>query len=87
MKDYCSSSPESIDGIDLSKCCKKHDNMVGEAGTYNPFTPHIAFYKCLKDTGISYGYVLLYTVFGTLFSWVKYPHFAYRQYLYRKNKL
>ena len=85
MKDYCSSSPESIDGIDLSTCCKLHDNMVGEAGTYNPVTPHIAFYKCLKETGVGYGYVLLYTVFGTLFSMYKYPYLAYKKYLYRRG--
>ena len=85
MKDYCSGSPESIDGIDLSPCCKLHDNMVGQAGTYNPITPHIEFYKCLKTTGIHYGYVLLYTFFGTLFSVYKYPYLAYKKYKYRQQ--
>ena len=85
FKDYCSGSPESINGIDLSKCCKLHDNMVGEAGTYNPITPHIEFYKCLKNTGIGLGYVWLYTIGGAVFSLYKYPYLAYKKYKWRKN--
>jgi hypothetical protein len=85
IKDYCSASPESINGIDLSRCCKLHDNMVGQAGTYNPITPHIAFYKCLKGTRLGRGYVILYTFFGTLFSVYKYPYLAYKKYQYRKG--
>ena len=59
--------------------------MVGEKGTYNPITPHIEFFKCLKKTGLGMELVLLYTFFGTLFSIYKYPYFAYKKYKWRKK--
>ena len=84
-KDYCSSAPEYVDGIYLGGCCKEHDNAVGQAGTYNPITPHIDFYKCLKKTGLKSIYVVTYTMIGAFFGLIKYPYFAYKKYKYRKG--
>jgi hypothetical protein len=86
-KDYCSVFYEEVEGIEIGQtCCKKHDNEVGEAGTYNPITPHINFYKCLKDKGVSLYLTILITIGGTIFSIYKYPLLCYKKYLYRKNK-
>lgn len=84
VKDYCTLVPDYIKGVYVGDCCKKHDNMVGEKGTYNPFTPHIVFFKCMKSK-VSISYSLLYAVGGTLGSWLKYPYFAYKKYNYRKQ--
>ncbi len=84
-RDYCSGVSDSIQNIYVGDCCKLHDNMVGQAGTYNPVTPHIAFYKCLKAKGLSFGWVALYTLGGTIFSLYKYPYLAYKKYKYRKE--
>ena len=48
MKSYCCCFTEMFLGHYIGLCCKKHDNNVGQAGTYNPITPHILFFKCLK---------------------------------------
>jgi hypothetical protein len=85
-RDYCSHSPDTVDGIDIGWCCKHHDNDVGQAGTYNPITPHISFYKCLKKTGLKTKYVVAYTIGGAFFSLIKYPYLSYTRYKYRKNK-
>lgn len=83
--DYCTAFPDTIEGIEIGQtCCKKHDNMVGQAGTYNPFTPHIAFFKCLRNNGISMHMSIIITFGGTFFSWIKYPWLAYTIYKYRK---
>ena len=87
MRDYCSGSPDIIDGEFIGDCCKLHDNAVGQAGTYNPVTPHIAFYSCLRAKGVHFGYVIVYTLLGTLFSLLKYPHLSYTRYQWRKKKL
>ena len=86
LKDYCSSFPEDIRGKEIGQsCCKYHDQDVGQAGTYNPITPHIKFYKCLKTQGVNLWMRSLITAGGTFFSWVKYPYFAYRIYKYRQK--
>ena len=83
--DYCTAFPDKVEGIEIGQtCCKKHDNMVGERGTYNPFTPHIEFYKCLRGQGISLPMRSLITFGGWFFSWIKYPYFVYKIYMYRK---
>jgi len=87
-KDYCTAFPEEIQGIEIGQsCCKYHDNDVGERGTYNPITPHVSFYRCLKKQGVSLGWRSLITLGGTVFSWIKYPYFVYRIYKYRKNNV
>ena len=73
-KDYCTCFPESIVGIDISDCCKKHDNEVGMRGTYNPITPHVNFYNCLRNCGLPKCTSFLITIGGTLFTWVKQPY-------------
>jgi len=86
-KDYCSSFPEEIEGIKIGQtCCKKHDNEVGEKGNYNPITPHINFYNCLRGRGVSLKWTIIITFGGTIFSLIKYPLFVYKKYNYRKQK-
>ena len=85
-KDYCTCFPEVIAGIDISQCCKKHDNMVGMRGTYNPFTPHIEFNKCLFYYKVPTFWRYLIVAGGTFFSWIKYPKLAYEIYKYRGKK-
>lgn len=85
MKDYCSCFPEKIEGIFIGLCCKKHDNEVGQAGTYNPVRPHINFYKCLKSKGVSLKWRSLITFGGAFFSWIKQPWLWYKIYKYRKK--
>ena len=87
MKDYCSSFPETIQGIEIGQtCCKKHDNEVGRAGTYNPITPHINFYRCLRKQGVSLPWTIIITFGGTIFSLYKYPLLAYKKYKWRSRK-
>ena len=84
--DYCTSFPEVIEGIEIGQsCCRKHDNEVGRAGTYNPVTPHINFYKCLKEKGISFGMRSLITFGGTIFTVYKQPWLWYNKYKWRKR--
>ncbi len=85
-KDYCTLFPETFRGIDISPCCKKHDNEVGEKGTYSPLTPHIAFYRCLKEKGLSFGWSFAIALAGGLMSSVKYPYFAYKKWVYRREE-
>lgn len=85
VRDYCSGVTDDPLGIAINSCCHKHDNMVGQAGTYNPITPHIEFYKCLKNTELPTYLVLVYTFGGFLFSIWKYPYLVVKKYLYRKN--
>ena len=93
--DYCTASPDKLFGFTTKFCCKKHDNMVGQAGTYNPITPHISFFVCLFKLTvlepknwfmklIGLVITIIYTVFGAIFSWIKYPWLAYSIYQYRK---
>lgn len=56
--------------------------MVGQAGTYNPITPHMEFYKCLRDR-VSLGWSVLYTIGGAFGSWWKQPYLWYKIYKYR----
>lgn len=85
MKDYCTCFPESIESINISSACKRHDNQVGEAGTFNPVTPHIDFYKDLKKLGVSTKWCIIITLGGTIFSTIKYPYFAYKKFKYRRT--
>ncbi|MEE8588944.1 MAG: hypothetical protein V3S80_06340 [Sulfurimonadaceae bacterium] len=85
-KDYCSGFPSIIEGIEINTCCKKHDNEVGQAGTYNPVTPHINFYKCLREQGVGLMWRSIITLGGAVLSLYKYPYFAYKKYKYRQGK-
>lgn len=84
-KDYFSYFPDTFKGIDISECCKHHDNEVGMRGTYNPVTPHINFYKCLKGKGISFLWRCIITFGGAFFSTLEMPYLYYKKYKYRKN--
>lgn len=85
--DYCTAFPEKVEGIEIGQtCCRQHDNQVGRAGTYNPITPHINFYKCLKNSGVSIPLTILITFGGTVFSIYKYPWLAYNKYKWRKRE-
>ena len=83
---YCSCFPEVWEGIAITNCCKKHDNEVGQAGTYNPITPHIHFFKCLREKEISLASAVMIAFGGALFSWVKQPWLWYKKYKYRKSR-
>ncbi len=85
-RDYCSSFSENIRGIYIGGCCKKHDNDVGQTGTYNPITPHIVFYRCLKELEVNFALRSIITFGGTIGSLVRYPYFAYKKYRYRKMR-
>ncbi len=85
-KQYCTCFPEDIEGLYIGSICRNHDQAIGMRGTYNPLTPHIQFYKDLESVGVSLKWRLLITLGGTLFSWVKYPYFAYKIYSYRRYK-
>lgn len=84
-KDYCTCFFEEWEGIDISPFCRNHDNNVGEKGTYNPFTPHIQFYKDLRDGGISIYSRVPIVFMATIFTWIRQPYFWYRIYKYRNN--
>lgn len=86
-KDYCTLFPETFRGINISPCCKEHDNLVGEKGGYNPVTPHIVFYKCLKEKGITKTWSFIIALVGGLASVVRYPYFAYKKWAYRRQKI
>lgn len=60
-KDYCTWFPEKWRGVDISECCKGHDESCGSHG----------FYKCLKGKIGSFhaSYIALG---GGLGCWVKY---------------
>jgi len=86
-KDYCTAFPDTWEGIEIGQtCCKKHDNEVGEAGTYNPVTPHINFYNCLKSRGISFWSRVMITFGGTFFTLIKLPYLYYKKYKYRHSE-
>lgn len=84
-RDYCTCFPEDIAGIYIGDCCKKHDNEVGEKGTYNPITPHINFYNNLKEKNVPLHWCVIITLGGTIFTWVRQPIFWYKIYKYRKE--
>jgi len=85
MRDYCTMFPERWEDIEIGQsCCKQHDIEVGEAGTYNPVTPHINFYNCLKNRGISFKSRLPIALAAAIGSLVRYPYFVYRKYMYRR---
>ena len=52
-------------------------------GTYNPITPHIAFYKCLKNVGVGLFWRSIITLGGTILGLIIYPYAAYAKYKYR----
>jgi len=87
MKSYCCCFTEIFLGHYIGLCCKKHDNTVGQAGTYNPITPHIVFYKCLKRQNIPFGW-RAGMIFGAVVgSWIKQPYLWYKIHKYRKINL
>ncbi len=84
MKSYCCCFTEIFLGYYIGLCCKKHDNEVGQAGTYNPIAPHIMFFKCLRGQNIPLGWSMGTTLAGVLGSWMKQPYLWYKIYKYRK---
>ena len=84
-RDYCTCFPEYIENIYIGNCCRRHDNQVGEAGTFNPVTPHIDFYNDLRALGVSKKWSVIITLGGTVFSLVKYPYFVYKKIKYRRK--
>ena len=85
--DYCSGVPEKFQGVKVGQtCCRAHDNAVGQAGRYNPITPHIDFFKCLKKSGIGLWLVIILTIGGALFTWWKQPYLWYKKWNYRNQE-
>ena len=83
-KDYCSGFPEQIGGVEIGQtCCRQHDNEVGQAGTYNPITPHTNFFQCLRKRGVSLFMSCIITLGGAVFTWYKQPWLWYKKYKWR----
>lgn len=82
-RDYCSCFPDFLGEVYIGECCKIHDNMVGQAGTYNPTTPHIKFYECLS-LKVSLLWAVAISTGGFIFTIYKYPYLAYKKYRYRR---
>ncbi len=61
-KDYCTWFPDVWLGMDISECCKRHDDTLG---THD-------FYQCLKSK-IGWFHALYITAGGAIGAWVKYP--------------
>ncbi len=81
-KDYCSWFPERICGTDISKCCKKHDNDCGMAGSFNFVKHQIDFYRCLS-LKVCVLWAALISLGGTLFCLIKSPWLIYKKIKYR----
>lgn len=60
--DYCTLFPETWRGVDISMCCKLHDNTYSTS----------KFYNCLS-TKINRLPAVLITVGGAIGCWVKCP--------------
>jgi hypothetical protein len=84
-KDYCTCFPEKILNIYIGDICKAHDNDVGEAGTYNPITPHVRFFNSLKERKIPFLWCITIAFGGAVLTWIKQPYFWYKIYKYRKK--
>ena len=67
-KDYCTWFPESWRGVDISGCCKIHDD---NCGTHS-------FYKCLRAK-IGRVPSAIIAVGGGLGCWVKYTRRMFRR--------
>ena len=85
MKDYCTLSPDVVNGVYIGDCCKLHDNLSGEKGTYSLVTPAKEFYKCLSKKDIPETVRLLYVTCGTFGVILKYPYLAYKKFKWRRN--
>jgi len=83
-RNYCTGFSDTFKSVDISQCCKNHDNECGMRGTYNPFTPNIHFYKCLKQKDISFAWRSIITLGGILGFIIKMPYLYYNKYKYRK---
>lgn len=84
MKSYCCCFSEIFLNNYIGLCCKKHDNEVGQAGTYNPIYPHITFFRCLRAQNIPLGWSMGTVFAGILGAWMKQPYLWYKIYKYRK---
>ena len=85
-RDYCTCFPDYWEHIDIHTACKAHDNRVGMRGTYNPFIPHIMFYKDLRELGVTKRWSVIIALGGAVFTWVRQPYFWYKIYKFRKTK-
>jgi hypothetical protein len=60
-KDHCTGFPEVWVGVDISDCCKQHDETLGTR----------IFYRCLKAK-IGRFHASYITIGGAIGAWVKY---------------
>ena len=60
-EDHCSCFPEQWLGVDISDCCKEHDDTLGTH----------SFYRCLKGK-IGWFHAGYITAGGAIGAWVKY---------------
>ncbi|WP_428737911.1 hypothetical protein [Sulfurimonas sp.] len=86
MKSYCCCFADVFFGEYVGLCCKKHDNNVGQAGTYNIVMPHITFFKCLLKHKIPLQWAIPATLSATVGVWLMQPYFWYKIYRYRKKR-
>jgi len=61
VKDWCTGWPEKWRGVDISPCCKEHDETLGTH----------TFYRCLKSK-IGWFHAVYITAGGGIGAWVKY---------------
>lgn len=81
-KDYCTAFPEKICGVNISACCKQHDNDCGMAGSFNFARHQINFYSCLKSK-LTKKMALLITMGGAVICIIKSPWLIYKKLKYR----
>lgn len=84
-KCYCSGlKNDTIFGVKITECCKKHDNDSGQAGDFNFVRHAIDFYNCLR-TKLNIPQSLLVAFGGTLFVILKMPLLIYKKLKFRNR--
>lgn len=71
---------DTIFGVTITYCCKKHDNDTGINGSYNFIKHSIDFYNCLKLSGLNTYQALLISGAATIGVMVRLPYFIYKKY-------
>lgn len=60
--DWCTGFPEKWVGVDISECCKNHDETLSSH----------SFYSCLKGK-IGWYHAWYIALGGAIGAWIKYP--------------
>jgi hypothetical protein len=87
VKKYCSGlKNDTILGINISECCKKHDNDSGQAGDFNFIKHAKCFYRCLVRKNIESKSSFIITAVATLFVFFKMPYLIYKKIKFRNKQ-